>query len=70
MVSSVRHKKSLSLPYISYDNISLIFQIMFVKFLVLMVMIEVFSLVDGKSCNGQAKEFRKKSGKAGTKSEK
>ena len=43
---------------------------MFVKLYVLMVMIEVFSLVDGKSCNGQAKEFRKKGGKTGTKSEK
>ena len=37
--------------------------------LVLLLMIEVFWLVDGKSCNARAKEFRKKSGKAGTKSE-
>ena len=42
---------------------------MYVKVLVFMFMIEVFGLVDGKSCNDQAKEFRKKNGKAGTKSE-
>ena len=37
--------------------------------LVLLLMIEVFWLVDGKSCNARAKEFRMKSGKEGTKSE-
>ena len=42
---------------------------MYVKFLTFMIMIEVFGFVDGKSCNDQAKAFRKKNGKAGTKSE-
>ena len=42
---------------------------MYVKVLTFMFMIEVFGLVDGKSCNDQAKAFRKKNGKAGTKSE-
>ena len=42
---------------------------MYVTFLTFMFMIEVFGFVDGKSCNDQAKAFRKKNGKAGTKSE-
>ena len=44
-------------------------EIMYVKFLTFMFMIEVFGFVDGKSCNDQAKAFRKKNGKAGNKSE-